>query len=112
MRNVDHCKGNAKFQLIMFSKDSWRFGTRKMVLLSLSLKRIDPFTVQAEITPSCCLMADSLVKVALVKSSKKGNRMRVALVPLVLVEEEGALLAVLGSLGENSFRLQNTKLLQ
>ena len=96
----------------MFSKDSWMFGTQKMVLLSLSLKRMDPFTVQAERTLSCCLMDDSLVKVALVRSSKKGNRIRAVLTPLDLVEEEGAVLLVMVSLGENSFRLRNTRFLQ
>ena len=74
--------------------------TLKMVVLSFSLKRMDPLTVQAEMTFSCCLMAVSLVNVALVRSSKNGNRMREVLAAPLLVLLEGGWLAVLGSLGE------------
>ena len=80
-----------------------------MVLLSLSLKRMDPFTVQAEVTPSCCFIADSFWKVALVRSSKNGNFMRDTLEALLLVLLE---VVEMDSLGANSFRLRNTRFLQ
>ena len=83
-----------------------------MVLLSFNLKRMEPFTVHAEMTPSCCLMAVSLVKVALVRSSKKGYFIRGVLAAPLLVLLEGVGMAVLGSLGEKSFRLRNTTFLQ
>ena len=56
-------------------------------------------------------MEVSLVNVALVRSSKKGNRMWEVLAVLLLVLLEGAGLAVMGSLGKKSLRLRNTRFL-
>ena len=44
-----------------------------MLLQSLILNLIDPLTVHAEDTCSCFLMSASFLKVALVRSSKKGS---------------------------------------
>ena len=55
----------------------------------LSLKQMDPLTVQEERMFSCCLMAVSLVNVALVRFLKNGNPMQEVLAAPLLVLLEG-----------------------
>ena len=96
------------FQPVISSKVSERLFTLKIVVLSLTLNRIEPLTVQAEITLSCCLMEDSFWKVAFVRSSKKGYLILATLAAPLLV----LLAELLESLGANSFLLRKTRFRQ
>ena len=83
-----------------------------MKLLSFSLNQMERLTVQAKMTPSCYLMEDSLVKVALVRSLKKGNRI-LAVVGCPLLVLVVVVLVELDSLGAtaNSLRFLKTRFL-
>ena len=93
----------------MSSIDSLMLDTLKMLLLSLILNLMDPLTVQADTTLSWFLMSPSFLKVALVRSSKKGNLILAPLAVLFLVLAATVLPT---SLGANSLRLRNTRLRQ
>ena len=57
---------------------------------------MDPLTVQEEMMFSCCLMAVSLVNVALVRFLKNGNPMQEVLAAPLLVLLEGGMAGSVG----------------